>query len=1175
LLRKPLFFFLNLEWQIFYSPYWFERMGKKLLVSVIIAVSLVLGFSNTAKACHGVALVGFSTTLSANSITVNGSSDPATCGCGPYYMEVELACFSAANFTGNAPTCAAANWNVYPWYRNILNVPNYTAAAGWPDQCLVEPYGSVVIPFAQLCPGTVYVLRARERVCGSGSGGPWSATVTFTTPGVAPNFILSATANPNTPICPGQQVTITAVVQGSGGCGNGAPTFTMNPGNVSNTTGIFVVNPMSTTTYTISVGGGYLACYPVPPVTVQIIVGSNPTVGTASLSPPVVCQGSCVTLSLTSYTIGTLQWQQSPNGVNGWANIVGATTNPYVFCPVMGPLYFRAMISNPCNPAAPLYSNVINVGITPTPNINITPGNASICSGQSVTLNGSGSPNTYNWSGPNAFTAVTQNITVSPIVTTTYTLQTSPGNCPGIDSVTVIVNPLPVITFTPPSASICAGDDVDIDAGSSANTYAWSPAASITPYTPSQDSVNAAPLITTTYFVTATSPAGCVSTGQITITITPNPVLVLSNDSLIICPSSSDTVFMQGATSYVWSPPNGGYNQLTPNGDQVEFLPVGPATYTVIGTSGAGCNDTATVFVDLSNNIIVSAGADDSICPGVPTVLTGAGAVNYAWTASNATTITNGNTSTPTVTPSTTTSFYLHGTNQFGCFGDDTVMLVVRNLPVANAGADVTICMGDSTGLTGTGGAQYAWAGNFIVSGQSTANAMVSPTQSTDYVLTVTDPSGCTDSDTVNVGINPSPNISAGPDAFICGTAATLTASGGQNYQWSPVTGLTSPLTASTGANPATTTMYTVTSQDQFGCENSDSVLVTVYPPLLVQASADDSICPGGVAPISAVGAGGDGGAYTYTWSPTVGLTNPNSGTTSASPAVTTTYVVTVTDQCGSPVATDQVVITVLALPTLNVVPSVTSGCAPVCVDFVGTSSPAAASWGYQFGDNTTSTALDPNHCYTTAGNYTVTYMVMDIYGCQNTIVYANMISVYPVPIAGFTVSPQTTSILNPIVTVTPNCINCDTTYYWMGDTIDTEVSNLVLPFTFQYEQTGTFLITQYVVNQYGCSDTASDYVIIEPDYSFYAPNAFTPNDDGRNDIFYVYGEGIDNSSFEMYIFDRWGNLIFVSKDINKGWDGTRNGGPISQIDTYVWEVKFKDMMGDPHKYIGSLNLIR
>lgn len=1150
-------------------------MSKKLLVAIGIAAMLVFG-ANTAKACHGVALVGFSTTLGPSSITVNASSDAATCGCGPYYLEVELACFSAANFTGNAPSCTATNWNVYPWYRAILNVPNYTAASGWPDNCLVEPYNPVTIPFTDLCPGTVYVLRARERVCGSGSGGTWSSTVTFTTPGTAPTFSLSASTIPNpASVCAGQPVSIQATINGSGGCGTGLPTFILNPGNVQNTTGSFTVTPSVNTTYTITVTGGYVACYPVTPVQIPVTINPPPTVGTASLSPPVVCQGSCVTLSLSSYTVGNLQWQQSPNGVTGWTNIAGATTAPYTYCPVNSALYFRAQISNPCVPSSPLYSNVISVGITPTPNINITPGTASICIGQSITLNGSGSPNSYNWSGPNSFTASTQNITVTPTVTTTYTLQSAPATCPGRDSITVVVNPLPVITFSPPSAAVCAGGSVNVDAGSSANVYTWSPSAGVTALSPSQDSVSLSPASTTTYFVTSTTPQGCSATGQFTMTINPNPVLIPANDSLTICPSSTDTLNMLGASTYSWSPPNGGYNILNANGSQVEFLPVGPATYTVIGTSSAGCTASTTVYVDISNNIVVTAGNDDSICPGTVTQLTGTGAVNYSWTASNSTTITNGNTSAPFVAPVTTTSFYLYGTNQYGCYGRDTVILFARNLPVPNAGADAAICFGDSIILNGSGGGSYLWAGNQIISGQATATPEVNPSGNTDYVLTVTDQFGCHADDTVSITVHPQPVVNAGPDVNICGTGTTLTATGGQTYQWSPTAGLGSPNSASTTANPVNTTTYTVVGQDQYGCESSDSLVATVYPPLAVLVSSADSICPGGSTTISATGSGGDGGTYGYSWSPAAGLTSPSAANTSAAPTVTTTYVVTVSDQCGSPVATDSVVITVLAIPTLQVTPTSNGGCVPFCVTFNGTSNPPASTWTYQFGDNSTSNSVNPNHCYSAAGSYDITYIVTDIYGCQNSIVYPNMIDVYPIPVPGFTASPQTTSILNPEITITPTCINGDTTHYWMGDTTDTEVVNLVQPFTFTYNDTGTFWIVQYVVNQFGCAAWDSEYVYIEPDYSFYAPNAFTPNGDGRNDVFYVYGEGIDNSTFEMYVFDRWGNLLFVSKDINKGWDGTRNNGPMSQIDTYVWEVKFTDQSGNPHKYIGHLNLIR
>jgi gliding motility-associated-like protein len=1134
------------------------------MLRVLIILLLFIGVQRTAEACHGVALVSPVFTVGSSSVTISGNSDPATCGCGPYYMEVQLACFSAANYAPVIPTCNATTWNTYPFYRSGLNIPNPMA-----DNCVLEPYFPVTIPFAQLCPGTVYVLRARERVCGSGSAGPWTQNYTFTTPGLAPTFGLSAAASVS-PICPSTPVQLSATISGSGGCGNGTPTFTWQPGNLTGQT--VTVSPSVTTTYTVTAAGGYLNCYSVPAATVQVVVNPPPTVGTASVSPPTVCAGSCVTLSLTSFTNGTIQWQSSPNGIT-WTNIVGGTTNPYQFCPVTAAMFFRAQIIGApgCGTAT---SNVVSVGVTPVPVLTITPAAPTICVGQSITLNVTGSSG-YTWTGPNAFSASGSSVTVTPNTTATYTV-TSGGLCPGNQTVTVTVNQLPVINFAPPSASICAGNSVTLDAGADTNTYVWTPNNSLTVLTPSGDQASASPATTTTYNVTSTSPQGCVSNDVITVTINPNPILTLSDDSLIICPTSSDTLTVSGATSYTWTP-LAGATLLQPDGSVVEFAPATATTYSVIGTSGAGCSDTAVVFVDVTNNIVVSAGADDSICPGQFASLSASGGTQYLWSSTDPNAIINaGNTANPTVSANATALFIVDITNQYGCYGRDTMQLFVRPLPVVSAGIDDSICINDNTTLNASGGAGYSWTGSNINSGANTASPNVSPTATSNYVVTVTDAAGCANTDTVTVVVNPLPVVNAGADQSMCGSCVNLNATGGVQYQWTPAMGLNNPAIANPQACPQMTTTYSVTVTDANSCVNSDQMTVTVYPPLQVVASPNASICPGGNAALSATGSGGDGGPYIYAWSPAAGLSSAIIANPTASPVVTTTYVVTVSDACGSPVSTATVVITVLPLPVISVTPSVTEGCAPVCVDFLGASNPAAGSVVWDFGDNTNSTNTDPQHCFQAAGSYNITYTVTDINGCVSIINYPNMITVHPNPVAGFTVSPQVTTILNPLITFTPNCINCDTTIYYMGDTLDQVITNNGSPFAFEYQSPGTYTIVQYVVTQHGCIDSTSDYVIIEPDYSFYAPNAFTPNADGINDIFYVYGEGIQQSNFELFIFDRWGNQIFFSEDITKGWDGTvLGGGKISQIDTYVWKVNFVDINGNKYRYIGHVNLIR
>ncbi len=1141
---------------------------KRNLTQVLLALALTFLAGREAYACHGVALVGFSATTNGSSVTVNGSSDSPTCGCGPYYMEVELACFSAANFTGLAPTCTAANWNVYPWYRSLLNVPNYTAP-NWPDNCVVEPYLPVTINFSQLCPGTQYVLRARERVCGSGSAGPWSATYTFTTPGTPPSFTLTAAAAPN-PTCPGNPVTLTATLSGTGGCGTGTPVFTWQPGNLIGQT--VTVTPSTTTTYTVTATGGYIACYPVPPATVTVTVNATAIAGTASISPPTVCAGGCVTLTLTGNN-GALQWQSSPNGIT-WTNIAGATTSPYVYCPVNAPMYFRAVVTGApgCGTAT---SNTVTVGVTPVPTLTINPNAPSICAGQSVTLNVSGGSG-YTWTGPGGYTGVGASVTITPSATGTYSVSTS-GNCPGTQTVTITVNPAPVLVFSPPAPSICSGSSVTIDAGSNVNSYTWVPSTGLTYLSASQDSVLASPNSTTTYNVTATSPAGCTASGNVTVTVNPSPALILSDTIVTLCPNMTDTVTITGANSYTWNPLTGA-NILMPDGSQVEFNPASPTTYTVVGTSAAGCIDSAVVQVNISNNIVVDAGLPDSICPGTSTTLTATGGTVYNWTSNPASAIVNGNTDTPTVTPTVTTVYTVNVANQFGCTGSDSVTITVRNLPPADAGVDTSLCDGDAINLNATGGTGYSWVGPNITAGGNTSSPTIAPNASNNYIVTVTDQYGCTNTDVVNVTVHALPNANAGTDQFICGSlCANLLASGGTQYSWMPPIGLSSTNTAATTACPQMSVDYTVTVTDQYGCVNTDSVSVTVYPPLSVTASPAVAVCNGAQATISATAAGGDGGPYTYSWSPATGLSNPNAQSTGATPSATTTYTVTVTDACGSIAAIDSVTVGVFPVPVLNVTPDVTSGCSPVCVDFTGSSAPAAASWTYDFGDQSTSNLLDPSHCFTTPGSYTIIYTVTDVNGCTNTITYANMITVHPNPVAGFTVSPQVTTILAPDIIVTPTCTNCDTTHYFMENGLDSAVTTLNSQFTYTYSDTGYFQIMQVAVNQYGCVDTAYDYVIIQPDWSFFAPNAFTPNGDGINDKFYVYGEGIDNSTFEMWIFDRWGNTIFTSSDIAKGWDGTAqiNGGGPVQIDTYVWRVKFRDINGNPHTYVGRVSVIR
>jgi gliding motility-associated-like protein len=251
------------------------------------------------------------------------------------------------------------------------------------------------------------------------------------------------------------------------------------------------------------------------------------------------------------------------------------------------------------------------------------------------------------------------------------------------------------------------------------------------------------------------------------------------------------------------------------------------------------------------------------------------------------------------------------------------------------------------------------------------------------------------------------------------------------------------------------------------------------------------------------------------------------------------------------------------------------SGCVPVSVTFTDQSTISSGSitgWNWTFGDGGTSTVQNPSHVYSSAGNYTVTLTVTSNTGCTGTLTITNMIHVLNRPVASFT-APMQTSITNPVVQFSNNSVG-GTSYIWnFGDpncSSSDNASTLPNP-AHEYSMVGTYCAL-LVASNGACTDTAKLCVVIAPLFTFYVPNAFSPNGDGTNDEFYGKGENI--VSYEMSIFDRWGNSLFHTEDINKHWDGTVHGN-VAQEDVYVYVINIKDNLGEGHKYIGSVTLVR
>jgi len=239
----------------------------------------------------------------------------------------------------------------------------------------------------------------------------------------------------------------------------------------------------------------------------------------------------------------------------------------------------------------------------------------------------------------------------------------------------------------------------------------------------------------------------------------------------------------------------------------------------------------------------------------------------------------------------------------------------------------------------------------------------------------------------------------------------------------------------------------------------------------------------------------------------------------------------------------------------------------------------------------------------TTPAYYTVILTATSAAGCSNTFTTSpHYIKVYPTPVANFSWGPTDANINNPVITFVnqaqgyaPYSGSTNPPVYEYGPNgvqyslYDPYAANNSLvdnatSFTHAYNNIDqadvqeTYPVTQWVVNSYGCTDSITIPVIIQPIFTFYIPNAFTPNGDGKNEGFKGIGEGIDNNTYNMWIFDRWGLMIYYTSDMNQVWDGHMHGDegkPVLLEDVYVWKVKFSDIFGMQHEYHGTVTLIK
>ena len=308
-----------------------------------------------------------------------------------------------------------------------------------------------------------------------------------------------------------------------------------------------------------------------------------------------------------------------------------------------------------------------------------------------------------------------------------------------------------------------------------------------------------------------------------------------------------------------------------------------------------------------------------------------------------------------------------------------------------------------------------------------------------------------------------------------------------------------------------------------------------------------------------------------YLWDPNGLQGSP----VSVTPLVTTIYTVTGTSPDG---CTGAATVMVSVTNPVSFTADIYEGCEDLLVTFSDLSNISnAVAWYWDFGDYSFSYSQNPQHLYVNPGIYSVTLTVTSSTGCTTSYTWSNMITVHNAPEAYFAVNPTNVDEMDPTVWCTDQSIAASGWNWYFGDVNALDnISNLQNPLHTYVGGVGTYTITLIVSSVYGCTDTTQHDINVLPTVAFYIPSAFTPNSDGDNEGFKGQGVGIREETFKMYIYNRWGEELFFSADINQAWDGkdARKAENCEQ-GVYVYLINFNDKLGKYHTYRGTVTLVK
>jgi len=827
----------------------------------------------------------------------------------------------------------------------------------------------------------------------------------------------------------------------------------------------------------------------------------------------------------TAFCGGTAKlWAHAEGGAGNhtyqWSN--GMTTDTIYVSPTTTTTY-TVTANDYCASTVPTPAASATVTIDPTPVANAGP-DIPYCAGDPITLSGTDGAD-YEWFDitNNAVVGTTASITLNPVGDVDYRMITLNGVCSDTDFVSITelpASPAAAIGDT----SFCAGGIAQLDVvGATGATFSWSPTVGLS--NPLIRNPTATPAGNTTYTVTVTSSSGCIKTDSVVVGIEPEPFVDFSVQDVCLNQASAfinlTTISSGSIQSLDWD--FGDTNTSLAYAPTHTYGTDGTYSVKLVAVSAMGCSDSIT-HTTMVNPLPVANFSFQNDCQDkqityVNQSTVSSGQINtWNWNFGNSNTSTLQN---PLSQSYPAAGFYqvqLNVQTQLGCMDDTTQTIEIYPVPMAGFSFD-SVCRGfqnQFTDLSNANGSYAISSWNWVFSdGQSSALA--------------------------------SPSIAFAQHGFYNATLTVTTAAGCVN-SFNAGNAVVHPLPVSQFSNTLKNCLNDTTwFADLSSVPNQFNDLITNWEWNFADGSSS---------------------------------TNQDTNHLYTIHGLYPASLITVTDKGCTDTISHQVEI--FPLPVVAFTSDVTEGCQPLRVQFeelVAIPAPYAISqytWNLGDGDGPINNQ-NPMNVYNSdtlgelnIANYTVSLRATSGNGCVTTDTVINYITEYPKPDALFAADDYVVDVLSTEINFTDkSSANVTEWYYDFGDGNSSTEENPTNRFPKIVDE---YLVTQYVTTQYGCKDTISATVKVEPIFTFYIPNSFTPNADGINEEFYGDGEGY--TTYSMYIYNRWGELIFVSNDRELTWDGSYKGRQV-ELGTYIYYFYILDWKNNDHEYRGHVTLMR